>query len=42
MPIVEAEGLIKRFGATEALRGLDLQLERGTVLGVLGPWCSPC
>ncbi|MGD9752823.1 MAG: ATP-binding cassette domain-containing protein [Acidimicrobiia bacterium] len=37
MPIVEAEGLVKRFGKTEALRGLDLQLERGTVLGVLGP-----
>ncbi len=37
MPIVEAEGLVKRFGETEALRGLDLQLERGTVLGVLGP-----
>ncbi|MCC6434775.1 MAG: ATP-binding cassette domain-containing protein [Acidimicrobiales bacterium] len=37
MPIVEAEGLVKRFGQTEALRGLDLQLDRGTVLGVLGP-----
>ena len=35
--VVHAEGLIKRFGETEALRGLDLSLERGTVLGVLGP-----
>ncbi len=35
--VVHAEGLIKRFGDTEALRGLDLSLERGTVLGVLGP-----
>jgi len=35
--VVEAEGLVKRFGDTEALRGLDLSLEGGTVLGVLGP-----
>jgi ABC-2 type transport system ATP-binding protein len=34
---VEAHGLAKRFGATEALRGVDLQVERATVLGVLGP-----
>jgi ABC-2 type transport system ATP-binding protein len=32
-----AEGLEKRFGQTEALRGLDLAAEEGTVLGVLGP-----
>jgi len=37
MAVVEAEGLTKRFGDTEALRGLDLSLEAGTVLGVLGP-----
>jgi len=37
MPAVEAEGLVKRFGATEALRGVDLTVERATVLGVLGP-----
>jgi ABC-2 type transport system ATP-binding protein len=30
-------GLVKRFGATEALRGVDLAVERATVLGVLGP-----
>jgi ABC-2 type transport system ATP-binding protein len=34
---VIAEGLKKRFGETEALRGVDLEVERGTVLGVLGP-----
>jgi ABC-2 type transport system ATP-binding protein len=28
---------VKRFGATEALRGVDLTVERATVLGVLGP-----
>jgi ABC-2 type transport system ATP-binding protein len=36
-PAVQAEGLVKRFGTTEALRGVDLTVERATVLGVLGP-----
>ena len=33
----EAEGLVKRFGRTTALQGVDLRAERGSVLGVLGP-----
>ncbi|GAA3609154.1 daunorubicin resistance protein DrrA family ABC transporter ATP-binding protein [Kineosporia mesophila] len=33
----EAEGLVKRFGATTALAGVDLAAPEGTVLGVLGP-----
>jgi ABC-2 type transport system ATP-binding protein len=37
VPAVVAEGLRKRFGDTEALRGVDLEIERATVLGVLGP-----
>jgi ABC-2 type transport system ATP-binding protein len=37
MPVVEAVGLHKSFGATVALSGLDLALDAGTVLGVLGP-----
>lgn len=37
MSAVVAEGLSKRFGETEALRGVDLQIERGAVLGLLGP-----
>jgi len=32
-----AEGLTKRFGNVEALRGVDLQVRHGTVLGLLGP-----
>ena len=32
-----AEGLTKRFGKVEALRGVDLQVRYGTVLGLLGP-----
>jgi len=33
----EAHGLVKRFGATVALDGVDLAAARGSVLGVLGP-----
>jgi oleandomycin transport system ATP-binding protein len=32
-----AEGLVKRFGDTTALAGVNLQAGRGTVLGLLGP-----
>jgi ABC-2 type transport system ATP-binding protein len=35
--MIEAEGLRKRFGATQALDGLDLHARAGSVLGVLGP-----
>jgi oleandomycin transport system ATP-binding protein len=34
---IEAEGLRKRFGETQALDGVDLAAQRGSVLGVLGP-----
>jgi len=34
---IQAEGLRKRFGDTQALDGVDLVARRGTVLGVLGP-----
>src|SRR5262250_356082 len=34
---IEASGLVKRFGKTTALAGVDLAAEPGTVLGVLGP-----
>jgi ABC-2 type transport system ATP-binding protein len=34
---VEAEGLVKTFGSTRALDGIDLQIPQGTVLGLLGP-----
>jgi oleandomycin transport system ATP-binding protein len=35
--VIEAEGLTKRFRDTQALAGVDLGAEQGTVLGVLGP-----
>ncbi len=34
---IEAEGLVKRFGDTVALDGVDLAVPVGKVLGVLGP-----
>jgi oleandomycin transport system ATP-binding protein len=34
---IEASGLTKRFGDTQALDGVDLRAEAGTILGVLGP-----
>lgn len=34
---VVAVGLRKRFGETQALRGVDFQIGRGKVLGLLGP-----
>ncbi len=34
---VRAEGLVKNFGKTRALAGIDLAARAGTVLGVLGP-----
>jgi oleandomycin transport system ATP-binding protein len=37
MYAIEAEGLVKRFGETTALAGVDLAVRPGTVLGVLGP-----
>jgi oleandomycin transport system ATP-binding protein len=34
---IQAEGLVKRFGDTKALDGVDLTAPAGTVLGLLGP-----
>jgi oleandomycin transport system ATP-binding protein len=34
---IEAEGLVKRFGTTQALAGVDLAAPAGSVLGILGP-----
>jgi ABC-2 type transport system ATP-binding protein len=36
-PAIVADGLVKRFGAVEALRGVDLRVPAGAVLGLLGP-----
>ncbi|MDG4802648.1 ATP-binding cassette domain-containing protein [Micromonospora sp. WMMD980] len=34
---VEADGLVRSFGSTRALDGLDLRVPAGTVYGMLGP-----
>ncbi|HSK92816.1 MAG TPA: ATP-binding cassette domain-containing protein [Candidatus Angelobacter sp.] len=36
-PVIQVEGLTKRFGQHEALRGLDLTVPPGVVYGFLGP-----
>jgi ABC-type multidrug transport system ATPase subunit len=35
--VIEAGGLAKRFGSTQALAGVDISAERGQVLALLGP-----
>ncbi len=35
--VIEAEGLTKRFGATQALAGVDISAGSGQVLALLGP-----
>lgn len=37
MAAIEVRGLRKRFGSIEALRGLDLEVREGEILGLLGP-----
>ncbi|MGR0319971.1 ABC transporter ATP-binding protein [Agromyces sp. ZXT2-3] len=36
-PAVSARALVKRYGATVALHGLDLDIPRGSVFGMIGP-----
>jgi len=36
-PAVEITGLVKSYGSTPAVDGLDLRMERGSVLALLGP-----
>jgi branched-chain amino acid transport system ATP-binding protein len=35
--ILETRGITKRFGGLAALKGIDLTIHRGEILGVLGP-----
>jgi len=36
-PALRAEGLVKNYGKTKALAGLDLEVPAGTIYGLLGP-----
>jgi lipooligosaccharide transport system ATP-binding protein len=35
--LLEAKGLVKRYGGTEVVRGLDINIRPGECLGLLGP-----
>jgi ABC-2 type transport system ATP-binding protein len=35
--IIEARGLTKNYGDTQALRGIDLKVETGRIVGLIGP-----
>lgn len=37
MDAIEVEGLVKRYGKIEALRGVDLRVQQGAVFGLVGP-----
>jgi branched-chain amino acid transport system permease protein len=37
LPILLAEGIDKRFGGVHAVRGVDLAVRRGSVVGLIGP-----
>ncbi len=34
---MEARGIVKRYGAREALRGIDFSAENGEIVGIIGP-----
>ena len=36
-PAVHVGGVVKRFGSTTALAGVDLEVPEGMVFGLLGP-----
>jgi ABC-2 type transport system ATP-binding protein len=36
-PVIEARGLVKRYGRFPAVDGIDLTVEKGEVFGLLGP-----
>ena len=36
-PVIRCRGLVKRFGATQAVAGLDLEVYRGEILVLVGP-----
>ncbi len=37
MSILQCKNLSKKYGATEALKGIDLELQAGKIVGLLGP-----
>ena len=37
MPVLHARGLVKRYGRTQALAGVDVEVGEGELVGLLGP-----
>ncbi len=37
VPVVRVRGLVKRYGRREAVRGVDLEVARGEMYGLIGP-----
>ncbi|TCJ19957.1 ABC transporter ATP-binding protein [Rubrobacter taiwanensis] len=37
MPVIETKNLVRRFGGTTVLRGIDLRVEEGEIFGLIGP-----
>lgn len=37
MPVLAIDGLVRRFGDVEALRGVSFTVERGQIVGLIGP-----
>lgn len=37
MALIDVTGLRKSYGSREVLRGIDLQVDEGEIVGVLGP-----
>jgi ABC-2 type transport system ATP-binding protein len=37
MTVIEAKGLVKKYGDLEAVRGIDLEVNSGEIFGFLGP-----
>jgi ABC-type branched-subunit amino acid transport system ATPase component len=35
--VIQASGLVKRYGELEAVRGIDLEVRAGEIFGFLGP-----
>jgi ABC-2 type transport system ATP-binding protein len=35
--VIQAQGLVKRYGELEAVRGIDLEVQHGEIFGFLGP-----